>query len=488
MSQTPGKKAKFSMEEKTENAAREKAGNSPDKEEQEHGHSKRFRAETPDNTLFKKLKGQAHSKKRLQGTTDTTVASPMPTIVNNATGLADAGWYPPDWNGADGGGRYIEVVNNKVMISTSALTTLSNNTTFALAGTGSGYVGDPEISYDNATKKFYYAMMDQNSSGNWSIDFGFSKTRAPNTTSDFCHYKYSYGTTTPDYPRLGGSKYFILIGTNNFDSSENYVGSSVQWSKKPSSANITTCPSRPTSGRKTGQSFTPVPAHQTDPSANGYIVTSTWSGGNTIGIQKVTRDATTLKPVFGTRVKVAVRPYAMPDDALQLGTSDALGTLDNRLFEAVQSYDPRLKANVVWTANTVFAGAGSGVQYYELTTAGAAAQQGVISSSSLYVYNGTVSPDRAYTSSTINGYGSNMGATFTTSSETAYPSMAVATKRGTMTPSAFLYTRTGTAPITCGDDYFICRWGDRSSANSAAGFGHYRNRRTHHLHQWLVRR
>lgn len=425
------------------------------------GHSKLFVPEEPDNALFAKLKDEAKKKPRLPGTGSSS-PSPTPTILKQTVGISDPGWSPPDWNGAAGTSRYIEVINNRVgFYNTTDFSLVSEDTTFALAATMDAYVSDPEIVYDPASKKFYYAMMDMDSSGSWFIDYGFSKTAAPNSVADFCHYSYAYGATEPDYPRLGGTKDFILIGTNNFTSS-GYANSSVQWAKKPSSASLTSCPTSLTAGVHGGEPFTPVPAHQTDPSSAGFIVASVWYGGSTLSLQKVTKNSKTGLPVFGAAKTISVAPYNLPDDAPQPGTSDMLSTLDSRLYEAVQSFDPRLGTAVIWTANTVFAGAGSGVQFYELGTSGSVAQQGVISDSSRYVFNGTVSSDRAYTSGKKKAYGSNMGATFTTSSATSYPSMLVATKRGLSGLSPFVQTAAGTAAITCGG---TCRWGDRSSAN-----------------------
>lgn len=427
------------------------------------GKDKKFNAETPDNALFARLKAQAGKKGKLPGTNGTGAVSPNPTIINNYTGINDPNWYPPDWNGATGPSRYVEVINNRIGFYNGSAGLLSSATTFQMAATSDGYVGDPEINYDPATKKFYYALMDQDSSGNWFIDYGFSKIQKPSSVADFCHYQQGYGTDEPDYPRLGGTKDFILIGVNIYAGGSSYTGSRVQWARKPSAGSLTTCPTGFATGVQGGYSFTPVPSHQTDPSSTGYILASVWSGGSTISKQKVTKSSTGT-PVFSTFTSYSVTPYTMPADAPQPGTTDLLNTSDSRLYQVVQSYDPRLSATVLWTSLTTFAGAGSGVEWFELKAGGGVAQQGVLSDSSRYVFNGTNSSDRAYTNATTTAYGSNMGIDVTTSSSSQYPSMAVATKRGTSSLSPLVTVVAGTGAITCGG---TCRWGDRSSAHAS---------------------
>lgn len=442
-----------------------KGGPADADEEARASRSKVFDPETPDNVKYKKLKDAANVRKRQPAANGPGSPSPTPLVVYNAGGLTDPGWYPPDWNGAAGGGRYVEVINNKVGFYKASLAPIASDTTFNLAGTTSTYVGDPEIVYDPATKKFYYAMIDEDAAGNWYIDYGFSKSATPIKAGDFCHFKRAYGTTLPDYPRLGGTKDFILIGTNNYANGSSYVDSSVQWAKKPGPTSLTACPTTLSNGVQSGMPFTPVPAKQTDPSSTGYILASTWYGGSTLQIEKVTKSSANT-PVFGAWMATAVNPYSMPADSPQPGTTDLINTFDNRLFQVQQSFDPAVNSGVLWTANNTFAGAGSGVQWYELMVAGPVVQQGLISDNTRYLYNGSVAPDRAYRSSTTKAFGSNMVATMTAGSAGEYASAVVASKRGTSDISPLVTVKAGTGPITCGS---TCRWGDRSSASAALG-------------------
>jgi hypothetical protein len=363
----------------------------------------------------------------------------------------------------------VQVVNNTVRIYSNTLATIATDSTSRLAGISSVFASDPEVIYDPGAKKFFYALMEQNAAGSWSLDYGFSKTSAPNSPSaDFCHYRHVTGTVQPDYPRLGASNSFVLIGTNNFGAGETYRDSSVYWAVKPSSASVTTCPASPLAGTKSGLPWTPVPSHQTDPNGTGYVVASEGFGGESLTHYAVTKSATTGGAVFSSARSVPVPGYSVPADAPQKGTTDRLGTLDNRLYQVVQSVDPRLGQNVLWTAHTVFAGAGAGVRWYELAAStGAVLQTGLISNSTVSIFNGTISSDRAYVSSTSQAFGSTMVVGYSTSSPTTYPSLAVASKRGADALSLRVTVTASKGPLTCGNDEFICRWGDRSSAHAA---------------------
>jgi hypothetical protein len=426
---------------------------------------KKAEVETPDDVKYKKLKADANAKAKTAKGVSSRSAGPLtssaPTLVLNKPGVADPGWYPTDANGARGGNRYVEVINNTVGYYSANLGLVTTGTTFDLAGTTSGYVGDPEVIYDPGSNKFFYTMIDQDASGSWRLDYGFSKSSSPSSAADFCHYFMpSSGTTLPDYPRLGASKSFLMIGTNNYANGSNYVDSSVYWATKPTTTALTTCPDAPTNGRATGFQFTPVPSHQTDPVATGYILSSSWSGGSSLVMYKVTRSAAGA-PVFSAGTSIPVNAYSIAADADQPGTTDQLSTDDARLFEVVQSFDNGV--GVLWTAHNIYGGDGSAARCYEISTTGSVLQQGTVTNPSLDYYYPTISSDRAFVSSTKKGFGSNMVMGFNQSSSTVGVGIDLVSEQG----------RTGLSPVvvaTPGDGSHIscggtCRWGDRSSAN-----------------------
>ncbi len=426
---------------------------------------KLFHPETPNNAKFNLLKAQANAAAKARSgrvSSHSPTTSPAPTLILNKAGVHDAaGWYPTDANGARGGTRYVEVINNTVGFYSASLGLVATDTTFNLTGTTSTYVGDPEIIFDQASKKFFYVLIDQDAAGNWRLDYGFSKTASPSSTNDFCHYQMpTSGTSLTDYPRLGATRDFLLIGENNYAGGSSYTGSSVYWATKPAAADLTTCPPAPTNGQATGFQFTPVPAHQTDPSSVGYILSSVWSGGSSLTKYTVTKSAAGT-PVFSGGTSVPVTSYSIPANADQPGTTDMLSTNDARLYQVLQSWDNG--AAVLWTSHTIFGGNGAAARWYEISTSGTVLQSGTIADANLDYYYPTISSDRAYKSKTSKGFGQNMVIGFNQSSSTTSVGVDVASEQGRTGVSPVIVASAGDGThISCGG---TCRWGDRSSAH-----------------------
>jgi hypothetical protein len=122
----------------------------------------------------------------------------------------------------------------------------------------------------------------------------------------------------------------------------------------------------------------------------------------------------------------------------------------------------------LWTSLTTYAGAGSGVEWFEINPAGSVDQTGIISDPTLYVFNGSISSDRAYTSRRLKAFGSNMVVGFDTSSASENPAIQMVSKRGAAATSDMVLVVRSAAPdqdFTCPDVGDTCRWGDYSSAS-----------------------
>jgi hypothetical protein len=398
--------------------------------------------------------------------------------VNN-TGLT-----PPDANGAVGPKRYIEVVNVNMGIYDRTGAVKGTGLIQSITGKGNG--SDPMVLWDPNTQRFYFNIWD---TANATMDWGFSKSSAPNTvsTTDWCSYETSFGYATsnaPDYPKLGQTKDFLMIGVNFYPTfqSQSATSGDVLWTSKPQgSGTITSCPAANTfkNGKFAGlknqdgsQAFTPVPAIQTDASSTGYVVASsdiecppTCGTGTKLTVFTVKNNSgsATLKK---TGKSVTVGSFMSPPDAPQKGTSDLLDTLDGRLTHAVSGIDPSIGKTVVWTSHTVAGGAGSEVRWYELRPGKTptVVQSGAINDNSLYVYNGGVSPDRVVNSSGQTGHGDNMVAGFSTSSASAFVSIQMVSKIGSGNVSAFVMVKAGTLAETDFSCSPTCRWGDYSGA------------------------
>jgi len=401
--------------------------------------------------------------------------SPTPVILLGKSGLLDGSSTPSDSSGAIGTSRYIETVNSKVGIYDLDLGLIAQDT-LASWWSAVGDVFDPQVIWDASTNRFYYAGDIVISDTDNRLAFGFSKTAAPdNATTDWCHYNIGYGSEFPDYPKLGDSEYFAVIGVNVFSAAGPYRGSDIIAVGKPPAG--TTCPDpatlMPGFGKniKIGKrrAYTPVPANSIDSNATAWVVTSSPASKATeIGLFKVTRNATTGAPVIQVKGSaVTVQSYDVPANAPQKGTEFLLDTSDARMTQAVAAVDPgRGNKFAVWTQHTISGGAGAMVRWYEIDPEGKTIlQTGNVKNSALYYFNAAISPDRVVKGATT-AYGDSMVLNFNTSSATSYPAIKMVSKQGTDSVSAVKTVKSSPGPdidFACPELGF-CRWGDYAAA------------------------
>jgi hypothetical protein len=414
-----------------------------------------------------------------------------PTIGASWQGISDPTVTPPDTNGAIGPSSYIEIINLKIAIYTraGALTTSANLS--VLTGHSQFNLSDPMVLWDPDTQRFYYNVWDVGAS---TMAWGFSKDTNPTSIpSSFCNYTASFGynptTDLPDYPKLGQTKGFLLIGVNHYPSftSMHADRSDVLWIGKPQGQSpVTTCPSVTTF--KTGlfknvknqdgtQAFTPVPAIQTDPSSTGFVTTMSdiecpdiCGTGTQITVHAVRPSPTdpTVPQLLVTGKSITVTGYTSPPDAPQKGTSNLLDTLDGRLTHAVSGIDPSQGNKLaVWVAHTVSGGAGSQINWYEINPLPVKHptlfQSGTVSDASLWVLNAGVSNDRTCTATTC-AHGDSMVLGFSTTSSSAFPGTQMVSKIGAGAQSAFVLVKQSTTfdgDFSCAP---TCRWGDYGGA------------------------
>jgi hypothetical protein len=424
----------------------------------------------------------------LAGAASAAPASALgPTIGVSFAGVSQTGITPPDATGAVGPSSYIEIINLTIAIyqRTGSLITSAGLSTL----TGHSSLSDPMVLWDPDTQRFYYNVWD---TGNARMDIGFSKSSNPTSVpSSFCNYEFDFGYPTnvfPDYPKLGQTKDFLMVGINYYPSLSNLHATSqdLLWTSKPQgSGTITTCPAQSTfkSGKFVGlknqdgsQAFTPVPAIQTDPSSNGLIVASSdiecpdiCGTGTLITIFQLKpnpQDPTV--PRMSTKGKsVTVASFAPPSTAgaPQKGNTKLLNVLDGRLTHAVSGIDPRFGKLTVWTSHAVLGGAGSEVRWYEIQPGNTPLlkQSGAITDPSLWVYNGGVSPDRTCTLTTC-AHGDTMIAGVTTSSANAFTTIQMVEKIGAGAQSAMVVVHAATVAENDFSCAPTCRWGDYSGA------------------------
>jgi hypothetical protein len=408
-----------------------------------------------------------------------------PTAVRNWAGQRDTTDAPSDSTGAIGTTRYIELVNSKVAIySRTSNTPTASGSLLQLTGCATSActdsVFDVQIIWDPSKNRFFYTTMDTGSgAGGNALTFGWSTTATPTlSASSWCRFGLTFQSPTlPDYPKLGDTKDFLLMGTNNF-SGTSFIGSTITWVAMPAAGS--SCPSTfPKFGLSgtlknadSTPAFTPVPANQTDSSSTGWAIgepASIPSGGATfLTLFKITKSATGTATIPATGTSVPVTAYKVPAAAPQPGTSFKLDTLDTRPTQAVSAIDPAHgSVTALWTQQTVFGGAGAQVKWYELNPAThSTIQKGTISSSTLFTFNAAISPDRR-----VNGtsklFGGDMVISVNQSSATALAAVKVASKIGTNAISALTSIATSTAADTGFDcsGTNVCRWGDYAGAS-----------------------
>ena len=424
---------------------------------------------------------KASAERSLPGATSAGAVSPSTaTVTTNFEGIFQGNSTPSDSTGAVGLTRYIELVNTDFAIySKTSSVPLSTGTLNALVGASAAdSVFDPQVIWDPGTKRFYYAADQVVSAVDNRVALGFSKTATPSSAADFCQYVVGFGSNFPDYPKLGDSKDFWLVGVNVFSGAGSFVGADAFGLSKPPAG--TTCPAASTfkfgltSNLKDsggGSTFTPVPGNQIDTAAAGFIVSRSGAipsaGATILSVFKVTKniDGTPNIPVTGT--SVVVPAYKVPPNAKQQGATQLIDTSDTRPTQAILALDPRLGKTALWTQHTVLGGAGAEVRWYEIDPiAHTLLQSGTVTSATLFSFNGAISPDRVV-KGTTKAFGDSMVLNFNTSSSTTFSAIKVVSKVGAGAQTAPVLIKQSPGPdkdFACTGSTSVCRWGDYAAA------------------------
>jgi hypothetical protein len=403
-----------------------------------------------------------------------------PSLVASWLGESENDLAPPDPTGAIGPNSYIELINLRYGIFGRDGSLINNGDLGALTLFPLNELSDPQVVWDPTAQRFYYLVLDFYSS---AYAFGYSKTADPRSADDFCHYDvgaFYSSLYLPDYPKLAVTQDFVLVGTNVFLLASFYTGSDVDWFQKPTDP---ACPAQLGGGGIFGSlknadgsaTSTPEPAVSADATSGGWIVGSADVGTGSasfLTLFKVTTNASG-SAVITAPMRIGVSSYSMPDNAPQPGATVLIDTMDTRLTHAVAGYDPRIGVTGVWTAHTVFGGAGAEDRWYEISTAGTpqVSQSGKVSDPSLYVWNGAISPDRAAddTTDATALTGRNMVMGFNTSSSSAYVALQMVSQRSTGAQSGSVLVKQSVGPYvdfacTNGTTGNVCRWGDYGGA------------------------
>jgi hypothetical protein len=210
------------------------------------------------------------------------------------------------------------------------------------------------------------------------------------------------------------------------------------------------------------QTFTPVPAQSVDNPANGYIVSSRFPGsGSASKITLFHVSGPTTAPVVTRDGDLTVPSYSIPAAIPQPGTSATIDSSDTRITQAVARADSAIGGEGVWFQHTINNGSGRAVvRWYEINgPAVSVRQSGTISSATLNVFNGAISPTNAGDSSAVINY--NTGSSAQTAKIKAQ-SRSSSDALGAMGGEVAI-----ASSVAAYDDFSCapeCRWGDYAGA------------------------
>ena len=397
-------------------------------------------------------------------------------------GIDENDLAPPDTTGAMGPLNYVEAINLQLAEYKRNGSLQSSTRAEQMCGSGHFAWSDPQIMFDTSSQRFVGVFLNVNTN---TMCVFFSKKAQPPTMSltDWCAYNmdFGWGSLLPDYPKLGNTTDFWLIGANKYLNFAVFEGSDVAWMTKPAPGNIQTCPAQSSfmKGKSANllsedgsMASTPEPAKQTDQSGTGWIVavpdpTNDCATGSKLEIYKVTKNPDGTANIVTTGTPVPVASYTCPPKAPQ-GGQHLLDTLDGRLLNAMSSIDPdHGGALALWTSHAVLGGAGSEARWYEIDVANAVTfQTGVINSPTLYVFNPGISSDRAAGGTSL-AYGNSMVTGFTTSGANAFPAVQMVSKIGAAPQSGMVLVKQSVGPDEGFDCFQLgyCRWGDYAGAS-----------------------
>jgi hypothetical protein len=406
----------------------------------------------------------------------------------NAAGLnpGDNGTFqtsPPDTTGSIGPNYYVEMVNSTIGVySRSTLAPVARayfNTWlgFALPNAGGPDLCDPQMQWDPSSGRWLFVVLECDLPDDAFL-FGWSKTSDPSTlsTSGWCAFTRATPGLIEDYPKLGhNSNYMIIVGNAYNNTTLNFANAQLVWTPTPASGVTSTC-SAPAVSIRTGltnadatQTFTPVPVNTTPNAANGYVISAHDPSGPPPTTQsKLETFHIDSSGVFHADGAVTVGSYTIPNAAPNLGGSSFnIDTLDGRLTMAVG--DP---VTGMYTQHTVGDPTGANPRsymvWYELSAVASSStltQQGIISSGTDYVFNGSIVP---------RGDGKGAVAIYNRSSATIDPVLAAQTRLSGTVAGAMETGELVLATSAAGDNDFSCnynnsgapcRWGDYSGAS-----------------------
>jgi len=314
------------------------------------------------------------------------------------TTLADAGFVPPNAQGAVGPSQILFAMNGRIRTFTKTgvqdgAINVSTNTFFASVDGGNG-TSDTRVLYDRLTQRFFVTMITTGVSPN-SILIAVSSGSTITSTSSFTFFSFVQDQPVggpsndtgnfADYPSSGVDKFALYIGVNIFNPALiDYLDSSVFVINKANllSGTLTVTAFRAVASNSIPGPFAPQGVSNMDPNATaGYFAGNDPTVVNVVRFLKVSDPGGT--PSYTLLKGLTVQTIRAPSAVPAKGSNEPLDGIDLRLGATQIVVMPDLTEKL-WTVETAKVNSSGvsgtlppsdrdGVRFYEVDMANATA-------------------------------------------------------------------------------------------------------------------
>ncbi|MEP6753013.1 MAG: hypothetical protein ABI959_09730, partial [Candidatus Dormiibacterota bacterium] len=206
---------------------------------------------------------------------------------------SDNGFFitsPPDTTGSIGPSHYVELVNEAIGVyNRSNLTLVAKSDLSVWLQTGDPNLTplcDPQIQWDPSSQRWLYVILEC-AFGLDKFLYGWSKTPDPSQlATGWCNFSVSTPGVLSDYPKLGHSRKYMLVGTNNYSDADQttFITAQITWMRTPDPG-VTSCTAPVVkhagsaaaplkNGDGSTPTSTPVPVNTSTNAANGYVISA----------------------------------------------------------------------------------------------------------------------------------------------------------------------------------------------------------------------
>ncbi len=271
------------------------------------------------------------------------------------------GWFPPDSNGAIGGGYLVAPVNATFNVYNRTGTALWNVDLNAFFG-ASVQTFDPRVLYDPIWKRWVVAAAEFGTATSGGC-FWLGISLNANPTGSYWRYHvcapFGNGAIW-DYPMLGMSQDAVLFTGNDFDASDNYFGArmislakAVLYNGQGFSVPLFSFPT---------SAGTLTPPIVRDANANAFFLARDADAAH-LDVYKATNLSNASQATVGPAVQISASGLGVPPNAPQPGTTAVLDTLDGRFQSPSSQY-----GNSLWNVHSGALGSFPAPFYYQIDT------------------------------------------------------------------------------------------------------------------------